>query len=624
MTQNRRPFSRTGLPFRLKLLTAVWGGAALVSIAFTLLLSRQLEGAGEAINDAGSLRMRIYRMTYMAARGGNAAETRSQMSLFDKTLNAVRDSRPHKPLLLPAEPEVEMSMQRMGQGWYRHIRPYFAYNSLPSESELRLFAADIDRFVQALEKVNARNTRRLRLFQTALAVMVVVGAVLMILLLNYWVIRPLESLRLGVETIRKGGFGAVIDAGRTKEFAQVGEGFNHMSAELKTLYTDLEGQVARQTQDLARKNRESDLLYRTARALHQSHTPAEAAQTFLQLVLPEMSAAAGSVRLIDSERRRTDLVAQTGLPEDFADGGCYRPENCLCACETDGGGTADFQTVSLPEPLRRAGFTAASAFPVTYQNDELGVFTLYFSDGAALKETDRSLLQALGTQLGVSIANSRLVQSSRQLAVLQERNLIAQGLHDSIAQTLTFLNLQVQMLESASKAGNGAGAEENLAALKNGIQECYEDVRELLLNFRTKISSKDFPEAVAAVVRRFESQTGIPADTVWQGSGLPLNEEQQLQAIFILQESLSNIRKHARATRVSVVIDDGADFTVTIRDNGRGFDTGRLKTLPDRHVGLSIMHERARRIRARLTVESRPTNGTAVTLVLPQTERTAS
>ena len=83
-------------------------------------------------------------------------------------------------------------------------------------------------------------------------------------------------------------------------------------------------------------------------------------------------------------------------------------------------------------------------------------------------------------------------QERRLLAVLQERNLIAQGLHDSIAQALTFLNLQVQMLESAFASDQREQAEENIGFIKDGVQECYEDVRELLMNFRTKSVIKIF------------------------------------------------------------------------------------------------------------------------------------
>ena len=163
---------------------------------------------------------------------------------------------------------------------------------------------------------------------------------------------------------------------------------------------------------------------------------------------------------------------------------------------------------------------------------------------------------------------------------------------------------------------------ENLQFIKEGVQECYEDVRELLLNFRTKISRKEFAEAVQTLVDRFEQQTQVPVTLNWQGDGPDLNSEQQLQFIFILQESLSNIRKHAHAQNVVITFDNRQDFIMTITDDGLGFDPTKLAEQSGSHVGLNIMRERALRIHARLELDSSAGGGhTRICLTLPQQER---
>ncbi|WP_373706755.1 ATP-binding protein, partial [Neisseria dentiae] len=86
-------------------------------------------------------------------------------------------------------------------------------------------------------------------------------------------------------------------------------------------------------------------------------------------------------------------------------------------------------------------------------------------------------------------------------------------------------------------------------------------------------------------------------------------------------ESLSNIRKHAQATQVDIEFDNSRDFAMSIRDNGKGFDTGRLNELSGNHVGLGIMRERALRINARLELDSQPGSHTLIRLTLPQQER---
>ena len=629
------------LSARLKLLTLLWVGSALLSVVFTLLLSWRLEGASTAINDAGSLRMQTYRLAYMVGNHATERQINNQIKEFEQSLQKVSRTDAINPLLPAQRPQAYDLIQSMLViDWQSNILPKLQKHTLPTNIDLYRFAGNIDLFVQALENANEENTRWLRRFQMALILMILVAAGVMIKFHYSWIIRPLEALLDGVQTIGRGGFGVAIPTGYIQEFAQVSKGFNQMSAHLKTLYTDLEGLVARQTQDLARQNRDLEMLYQTTRDLHQTHTPTKAAEEFLSRVVPAVSASAGSIRLLDFERKRTDLVASTGLPADVQTAEqCSELEACLCGHKDKGGEggrpsekpsgqSACFYDArdygNLPFVTGHPGFARVSVFPILYKSEELGILTLYFSDGIELGENDDSLLRTLCGQLGVSIANSRFTQERSQLAVLQERNLIAQGLHDSIAQTLTFLNLQVQMLDSAYKAGEKEQMEENIRFLTDGVQECYDDVRELLLNFRTKISNKDFPEAVTSLLARFEQQTQIEVDTAWRDDGPSLNNDEQLQVIFILQESLSNIRKHAQAHHVVVELDNRHDFTLRIRDDGVGFDTGRLKNMSEAHVGLGIMQERARRINAVLSVESQPHQGTTVTLVLPQHRRTAS
>ena len=626
------------LSARLKLLTLLWVGSALLSVVFTLLLSWRLEGASTAINDAGSLRMQTYRLAYMVGNHATERQINNQIKEFEQSLQKVSRTDAINPLLPAQRPQAYDLIQSMLViDWQSNILPKLQKHTLPTNIDLYRFAGNIDLFVQALENANEENTRWLRRFQMALILMILIAAGVMIKFHYSWIIRPLEALLDGVQTIGRGGFGVAIPTGYIQEFAQVSKGFNQMSAHLKTLYTDLEGLVARQTQDLARQNRDLEMLYQTTRDLHQTHTPTKAAEEFLSRVVPAVSASAGSIRLLDFERKRTDLVASTGLPADVQTAEqCSELEACLCGHKDKGGEggrpsekpsgqSACFYDArdygNLPFVTGHPGFARVSVFPILYKSEELGILTLYFSDGIELGENDDSLLRTLCGQLGVSIANSRFAQERSQLAVLQERNLIAQGLHDSIAQALTFLNLQVQMLESALQNQEQEQINENLHYIKDGIQECYDDVRELLINFRTKINNKDFTEVVQTLTDRFQRQTQIGVRLHWHGNGPQLNSEQQLQVVFILQESLSNIRKHSQATEVDIRFNNRQDFVMEIEDNGRGFNIERLKEQHSgNHVGLNIMHERAQRIRAQLSLHSKP-GSTRVTLNLPYEER---
>ena len=385
------------------------------------------------------------------------------------------------------------------------------------------------------------------------------------------------------------------------------------------------------TRDLASKHHTLETLYFFSRFLSQTQTTTEAAEVFLQKMLEMVAADAGSIRLIDFKRQRMDLVSQIGLPDSLQTAeACQRFDDCLCGHAVLHDDWQPIRFVREPDghafdtdnsECSRMGFRQLRIFKIQYKAQDFGMVTLYFKQKEPVAMADTELWEALCSQFGVVVSNLRLIDESRQLAVLQERNLIAQGLHDSIAQALTFLNLQVQMLESALQNQEQEQINENLHYIKDGIQECYDDVRELLINFRTKINNKDFTEVVQTLTDRFQRQTQIGVHLHWHGNGPQLNSEQQLQVVFILQESLSNIRKHSQATEVDIRFDNRQDFVMEIEDNGRGFDIEGLKERHSgNHVGLNIMHERAQRIRAQLSLHSKP-GSTRVTLNLPYEER---
>ena len=586
-----RFLNRLSLSSRLKLLTILWVGSALLSVILTLVLSWRLQNAATVIEDAGNLRTQVYRLAYMVGERAPKAQINNQIREFEQNLNRISQSNAIHPLM-PSEtpPAYDLIQTALIEDWKANIQPVLRRYERPDQIKLYRFAANIELFLQAMEHANEKNTLWLRRFQMIMMGMIFAAAGLMIIWHYAWIIRPLETLRDGVKTISQGRFGVQIDTDQISEFAQVNKGFNQMSSRLKTLYTDLEGQVARQTQDLARQNRDLTLLYQTTRDLHQTFTPQQAAEEFLKRTLPAVSAEAGSIRLWDNERKRTDIVASIGLPDD-----------------SDEPDTAPDKTA-----LKHA------VFPISYQEEELGVLNLYFSDDLKPDNNDNELLRTLSGQLGVSIVNSRLEQERRLLAVLQERNLIAQGLHDSIAQSLSYLNLQTQMLENAWANQETQAAQENLQSIKTGIQECYDDVRELLQNFRTKITQKNINEAIETLAQRLAEQSHIRVHTEWHGNGAPLTPSQQLQFIFILQESLSNIRKHAQAQNVTIRIDNQQDYTLTITDDGIGFNPQAERTTD--HIGLNIMQERAQRINATLSIQSQQ-NHTQIQLTLPEKER---
>ncbi len=231
-------------------------------------------------------------------------------------------------------------------------------------------------------------------------------------------------------------------------------------------------------------------------------------------------------------------------------------------------------------------------------------------------EVAEALLHAV-LALGVAIENQRLVSREKEMAVSEERNLIAQELHDSIAQSLAFLNIQVQMLADSLRRGNNTEAMEGLAQIREGVQESYDVVRELLVHFRTRMEHADLASAITSALEKFEGQTGIKTRFRQRGGGAPLAPEYVIQLLYIVQEALSNVRKHAQATQVDVEMEQNEGYRIIVIDNGKGFDSGPKSNIDEeQHVGLKIMKERAHRIGAQLLIASAQGEGTRVSLTL--------
>lgn len=607
-------------------------------ISGTLWLSWKLEGAGAAINDAGSLRMRANRVAIelALAHAGRANELAAQVQALDTTLALLKKGDAARPLFLPDEPAIHAQLARVTHDWQQRLRPLAGAGAVPAAYVAALpgFVAQADRLVGMIEHNSARKTDLLRLSQTALALMACIGTVAVIYLLYLWIILPVLRLQDGLRRMAAREFSLRLPVESRDEFGTLSEGFNRMAGELQGLYHDLEARVAQKTAELERQNRDLETLYEMAAFLNQAADAEAMAQGFLARVMRQFDADGGSVRVLDSRHGRMHLLAAAGLPAALAEAdSCASASGCHCGDATREAVVAivDLRGAARAgaadeTPCGRDGFQSLAAFRIESQRGATGMFALHFRAPRKLPPSDRQLLQTLAQHLGTALEHLRLSATARQLAVVEERNLVAQGLHDSIAQGLNYLNLQVQLLDDAVARDDLAETRELVPMLRHGVEESYQDVRELLNNFRSRLGTGELRPAVEETVGRFRRQCRTEATLAIdeRGGAWPLSPEQQLQVLFILQEALSNVRKHALAAHVAVALSHGRDFRLVVQDDGEGFDPDELATRADAHIGLSIMRERAARLGAQLHVQASPGSGVRIELVLPAGSQAAA
>jgi two-component system nitrate/nitrite sensor histidine kinase NarX len=477
--------------------------------------------------------------------------------------------------------------------------------------------------VLAIEQQLARLTAILNLFQFVMMALAIGGAVIMLYTGYLYVINPLDRLQHGLQRVQAGDFSTRIAVDTQDEFGQVARGFNRMAQELQNLYTGLEAQVETKTRHIEAQRARLETLYEISAFSASAATIEELSRGFAQRVRLVMQADAVAVRWSDEANQRYLMLASDCLPLDLLEEErSLLAGACACAC---GSLKPDARTRVIPIlshtslPMRgcaRAGFESVVSVPVRLQQRLLGEIDLFFRSTVQLSSEEGDLLDALASHLASALESLRAAALEREAAVGEERALLARELHDSIAQSLAFLKIQVQLLRTAVQKAEGHKVQTALDELDAGLRESINDVRELLVHFRTRTNTGDIEAALQETLQKFKHQTGLATHFQVSGEGLPLPADVQVQVLHVLQEALSNARKHARATQVFLTMQKGTAWRFEVRDDGQGFGVGQAAS-HSTHVGMKIMQERAERIGADVQVLSERGQGTTVRLSLP-------
>ena len=596
---------------------------ALVSIALTLWVSWQLDGGAAAVNEAGRMRMQAYRMS-LAVGTGEVAVLPQLADEFERSLATLRHGDYERPLFVPWDDVTRAHFAVVEGDWIRFRK---AWIEAPAESRAGLrdqtaaFAADIDALVAGIERHMSRWTALLHLLQTAMMAFAVLGSAMLLYAGYLFVLEPVSRLKQATERLQRGDFSARVDRVTSDEFGTLAECFNGMAEHLQSMYRDLEAKVVAKTSELEEKRERLEALYDVTALVAKATALPELADGFVERIRRVARADGVALRWTDETNQRFLLLASSGLPAPMAEEEqCLHAGDCLCGAVAGQQGVrvipiADATPAALPH-CGLAGYATLVSIPIRLHDRLMGEVDLFHHAQLTLSAAERSLLEALAAHLAGAMENLRLNALEREQAVAQERTFIARELHDSIAQSLAFLKIQVQLMRDALAQRDDALAQRVLAEIDTGVRESYGDVRELLVHFRTRAHGEDIEPALKTTLRKFEHQSGLAATIEMEGHGMPLSPDLQIQVLHIVQEALSNVRKHANASRVTLLVSQQPQWRFEVRDDGVGFEH---EGGPDdeTHVGLRIMAERAERIGATLDVVTTPGRGTSIVLTLP-------
>ena len=604
-----------GLPFLL---------LGLLTTALTLWVSWQLDGGAASINEAGRLRMLAYRLAWVSAQGQPAPAREALMAQAEAGLALLEHGDPEHPLVTQWDDEVRARHADVKTSWAQlRSRGLAVASPQATDDAARTLVQTIDGLVGAIEHRLARFTTMLHFLQVALLVLGTVAAAVLVAVGYHVVLEPVIGLRRTLLQLRTGDLGARVELNTSDEFGELAAGFNDMARQLQASHSGLEQRVREKTAELQDKRERLQALYDVSLLVARAASLQDLADGFVRRVRLAVRADAAALRWAAAAGERFVLLASENLPASMV-----RNEHCIQAGECSCGATTALsgmrvvpiraQTPTFLGHCERQGWATVVAVPIRAHERLTGELDLFFHAELVLGEAERTMLETLTSHLASGMEALRLQALEREAAVAEERAFLARELHDSIAQSLAFLNIQAQLMRKAMADGDRERMRLALAEIELGLRESNGDVRELLVHFRTRTNAEDIEHALQTTLRKFEHQSGLTAVLTVHDEGLPLAADVQVQALHIVQEALSNVRKHAAAARVWVDVWKRPAWRIEVRDDGQGFDVEDMARAAEIHVGLRIMKERADRLGATLHVSSERGCGTTVALVLPR------
>ena len=428
----------------------------------------------------------------------------------------------------------------------------------------------------------------------------------------------LSALRLWTQKIRAGELSARIPVSTEMGLSELSQDINFVAEMLESLSRDAEIQLQKHTEHIARKNKSLETLYDVVTSINMSRDLHDLLSRFLHTMTELVDARAAAVYL-EAKKNSCSLIAEIGLDNTFQDKHPYLPENFSNNNEQQ---TIPIAVIPCPSDINKDYFKNEELkiliVPLQYRGKILGVYNFYVDQGKLNSNSDyQQLFTSIGRHLGIAVEKSRLDEETNALSIMQERTNIANELHDSLAQTLASVKYQVRVLDETIHQEDEAATWQELERIESSIDEAYTELRALIAHFRLPIGQNNLTVSAEQIVERFKHDSGgmqVYLQNEWPDTQLPPQIE--LQVLRIIQEALTNARKHSEASTVRVLMrgDDQGHYTVLIEDDGIGIYAQQKQNADGEHVGISVMHDRASRIGGTLSIEGEPREGVQVRL----------
>ncbi|HGN9442591.1 TPA: nitrate/nitrite two-component system sensor histidine kinase NarX [Raoultella ornithinolytica] len=577
----KRLFTPLTLVNQLALIVLLSTAIGVAGIGISARLVHGVQGSAHAINKAGSLRMQSYRL--LAA----IPLTEGDSKLLDDMNATVFSEELQNATLRDGQ---DSQLKALQQYWQLELAPGMkhAQNQATVATDVASFVDRIDHLVTSFDHTTEQRIRYVVWLQRVMAI----GMALLFLFTIVWLrarlLRPWKQLLAMARAVSHRDFTQRVHISGRNEMASLGMALNNMSKELAESYSVLERRVQEKTAGLEQKNEILAFLWQANRRLHSS-------APLCERISPVLNGLQGLTLLRDIEVRVYDFEDEDNHQEfachsdlECDDKGCY-------LCPRD-----------LP-PLPDAGTTLK--WRLSDAHNQYGILLATLPVGRHLSHDQQQLVDTLVEQLTSTLALDRHQEHQQQLIVMEERATIARELHDSIAQSLSCMKMQVSCLQMQGE-NLPEESRQLLGQIRNELNTSWAQLRELLTTFRLQLTEPGLRPALESSCQEYSAHFGFTVQLDYQ---LPPRFVPSHQAIHVLQiarEALSNALKHAQATEVTVTVSlRDNQVRLVVADNGRGVPDQAERS---NHYGLIIMRDRAQSLRGDCQVRRRENGGTEV------------
>ncbi len=585
---------------------------AILSMLSAMLIAESAENDGSRINIAGSLRMQSYKIAQqlLLHQMPSIIESKDLQTTLKKSSLAIAiksfEQKLNQPVLRnylenTSEPELNQSYVTVLREWKKikfNLTLPIQITSLPQLlSDINHLVDTIDQLVTKLEIQTQGKLSLLRLIQSTTLFLTVFISFIALYEFTYNVVFPLRKLVDVAGDIRNKKFSVRVDHESDDELGLLSETFNNMSADLAKGYELLQQQVKQKTQKLKQANDALEILYQSARELTNDPGNTSLLEHFIQQLQQTLNLDSLVIRL--SGEKQHALIGHSLNPDE---------DNDILIAEDD---TADKMTSNPATPQAKN----CKIFPIIMGDKQFGQIELqqkYAPDES--QDWHSHVLSSMADNIAMAFGLERKTEQEHRLILMDERTVIARELHDSLAQSLSYLKIQIALLQ---KQLNKNYSREKLAItiidIREGVSSAYQQLRELLTTFRLKLDLKGLHSALKDTAEEYQEKIKIPVNLSYNLQQIHFTPNEEIHVLQIIREALSNVARHAEATSASIscqLTTEEHTVEFIVSDNGIGLEAAT----PGNHYGITIMQERTQSLHGKLTIENNPSAGVAVSL----------